>query len=345
MTMVPRIVQVGNGQYRKYGHTRVSWVHKLYRGLVQNCCPVYFYSDRDTAAFEAPFGLRDLGKRTANRRLRETIRAQEPDLLILCHCDIIRNETVAALRDERPNMTVVDCNNDPMFVPENIARIRSRLAVVDAVFTSTGRRAALGAVGDTGGIPVYHMPNPVDAGIECADVSQKPSEALDYDLVFCGKASEHSDRMTRLEFLYRTLDDELRFAVRGCFGQPNVWGLDYDRLLAASKMGLSLNRQEGWEWYASARMAQLVGNGLLTFCHRGTGFDSLFPDESVVYFETDAELLERIREFHRDDAKRRAWAAHARAFMHAEFSVSRFASWIVERSLGLPLSHRYAWNH
>jgi len=64
-----RILLVGFAQLRRYGNTRVSWFFKLHRGLIQNGHFVHFFSDRDTAAFEAPFGLRDLGKKKANKRL------------------------------------------------------------------------------------------------------------------------------------------------------------------------------------------------------------------------------------------------------------------------------------
>ena len=108
-------------------------------------------------------------------------------------------------------------------------------------------------------------------------------------------------------------------------------------------MGLNFNRQEGHYWYSSARMAQLAGNGILQFTHASNRFDELLPDETVVYFNNNEELLRLIKEFHRDDAKRRHWAARARAFFHQEMNSTLYAQYIVEASLMQPFSHDYVW--
>ncbi len=108
-------------------------------------------------------------------------------------------------------------------------------------------------------------------------------------------------------------------------------------------MGLNLNRQEGFYWYSSARMAQLAGNGILQFTHSSPRFDELLPPESVVYFDDDADLLNKIRLFHGDDALRCAWAERARTFFHQEMNNTLYAQYILEASLLQPFSHEYVW--
>lgn len=51
----------------------------------------------------------------------------------------------------------------------------------------------------------------------------------------------------------------------GIYGKPSVYGQKYDYILETSKMALNLNRYEDWPWYSSARIAQIMGNGLLAF--------------------------------------------------------------------------------
>lgn len=334
-----RVLHIAYQQLRRYGQTRVSWAEKLTFGLIKNDHYVKGFSDRDVAAFEAPLGLRDLGHRKANRRLLEMVEAMEPDLVIAGHCDIISNQTLQAIRRLRPGCKIAHCNNDPLFVPSNVERIRSRASVVDAIFVSTGRRELSQFEGI--GARVYHMPNPVDASIENLDNSQRTD--LPIDLLFCSNSANFTKRLEMIKRFKDELAGEMNFKTYGSFGEPPVWGRDYDRALGNSKMGLNLNRQEGHYWYSSARMAQLGGNGILQFTHSGPRFDELMPPESIVYFNDEADLLARVREFHHDDARRQAWAGRAREFFHRELNTRLYAQYIVEATAGLPFSHDYVW--
>ena len=62
-----RVLHIAYQQLRRYGETRVSWAEKLTFGLIKNAHYVKAFSDRDVAAFEAPLGLRDLGRNKANK--------------------------------------------------------------------------------------------------------------------------------------------------------------------------------------------------------------------------------------------------------------------------------------
>ncbi len=334
-----RVLHIAYQQLRRYGKTRVSWAQKLTNGLIKNDHLVQVFSDRDVAAFEAPLGIRDLGKGKANKKLLETVAAFDPDLVIAGHCDIITNETLKQIRQLKPQAAIVHCNNDPLFVPENADRIRYRAEVVDAVFVSTGRRE-LETFKDCGA-RLYHMPNPVDPAIENLDNSARTD--LPIDLLFCSNSNNYTKRLEMVKWLKDSLAGEMNFKTYGSFGEPPVWGRDYERALGQTKMGLNLNRQDGDYWYSSARMAQLGGNGILQFSHSGPRFDELFPSESIVYFSDETELLASIREFHHDDDKRQAWAARAREFFHAKMNNTLYAQYILEASLLLPFSSDYVW--
>lgn len=335
-----RVLHVAYQQLRRYGKTRVSWANKLTQGLIRNDHFVQVFSDRDVAAFEAFLGIRELGKKKANQRLIETVEAVEPDLMIVGHCDLITNETLALIRQRWPSIVMAHCNNDPLFVPSNVDRIRHRAEVVDAVFVSTGMPELKQF--ETSPARFYHMPNPVDASIETLDNSQRTD--LPVDLLFCSNSNDFTQRRDIVVYLKEQLGDELNFNTPGSFGQSPVWGRDYERALADTRMGLNLNRQEGDYWYSSARMAQLAGSGILQFTHSAPKFDELLPAETLVYFDDMESLRDRIREFHHDDAKRQAWASRARTFFHEHMSSKLYAQYILECSLEMPLSHDYVWH-
>jgi len=335
-----KILHVAHQQIRKFGNTRVSWAQKLYHGLIKNDHYVYTFSDRDIAAFEAPLGIRDLGKNKANKRLVETMEAIQADLVIIGHCDIITNETIAKLRSIKPDVVISACNNDPLFVPENFDKILHRCKVVDNMFVSTGIVDLKPFAGDRA--KLFHMPNPVDPAIENSDSSQHQN--LPHDLIFCSKSEAHTQRGKTVSYLRENLSSAINFYTPGSYGTPGVWGRDYDLALAQSKMGLNLNRQEGYHWYSSARIAQMAGNGLLIFSHESANFESLLPPETLVYFNDMDELNNKVIDFHHDDEKRKHWASRCRDFFHSEMNNTLFAQYIVEASMNTPFSHPYIWH-
>ncbi|AOS95920.1 hypothetical protein AUP74_00449 [Microbulbifer aggregans] len=335
-----RIIHVDNHQQRKYGHTSVSWALKLYSGLVRAGHNVLAFSDRDVAAFEAPFRIRELvSRKKVNQRLLQSVEAFEPDLVIFGHCDLIDNETFAEIRRLRPQTVIAACNNDPLFVPRNSDNIAKRCEIADAMFVSTGIEDLKRYEGKRASL--WHMPNPVDPSVETADCSARSD--LEVDLLFCSKAQAYTERGKIVQYLKDNLPQDLNFRTPGMYDQPTLWGRDYDHILANSKMGLNLNRQEGYQWYSSARMAQLAGNGLLVFTHAAARFDEFMPEETLVYFDSEESLLERVVEFHSDDDKRREWAGRCREFFHREINNTLYAQYIVETSMNLPYSHNYVW--
>ncbi|WOX04479.1 glycosyltransferase family protein [Microbulbifer pacificus] len=338
-----RILHVDNHQQRKYGQLRVSWALKLYSGLVRAGHNVLAFSDRDVARFEAPLGIRELGKKITNRRLLQTVEAFEPELIVFGHCDLIGNDTFAEIRRRHPHILLAACNNDPLFVPRNAANIARRCEIADAMFVSTGPQELKRFAGKRASL--WHMPNPVDPSVENADVSLLAADdpALETDLLFCSNSRQFTERGALVSELKEKLPGDLRFHTPGLFEQPALWGRDYERKLAHSKMGLNLNRQEGYQWYSSARIAQLAGNGLLVFTHESAGFDDFMPAETLVYFRDAVTLQQQIVEFHRDDARRQHWASRCRDFFHREMNNTLYAQYIVEATTGAAFSHDYVW--
>lgn len=334
-----RILHIDYQQIRRYGKTHGNWVEKLAFGMIKNNHYLQSFSDRDIAAFEAPLGIRDLGWKRANRRALEMVEAIEPDLVILGHCDNIRNETVMEMRKMQPAIKIAHANCDPLFVPYNVDNIKARAAVCDAVFVTTGKPELAQFEGQRA--RAFHIPNPVDESIETLDNSLRTD--LDIDLLFCSNATKYSSRGQLVEAVRDAVSSEMNFQIFGSFGNAPVWGRDYDRVLARTRMSLNLNRQEGNHWYASDRMAQLAGNGILQFTCDRQQFDTLFPAETIVYFNDEQELVAKVREFHHDDEKRRLWAARARQFFFQEFNSTLYARFIVEATLGQDFSYDYVW--
>lgn len=337
-----RIIIVDGFQMRRFGKEKVATSVKLVNGLTRGNHRVLMFSDRDVAALESWLGLRDLGRRAANRRLIETCDAWRPDLIILGHCDIIRNETLREIRGLVPDVRIVYRNVDPPFDAENVKKVEHRRGCVDAIFMTTGgewlRQFA------TPGNPAAFIPNPTDPAVEYFDTSLKPSAELPIDLIFCGVGNATDERVPVIGRLHEELRGELTFHSYGMYGRPAIWAYEYDRVLGETKMGLNLNRIEGHYLYSSARMSQLMGNGLLTFIDRRGGYDRFFDASNAVLFTGTDELLARIRHFQQDDAARRDVAAAGRTYYQTHFSAQRVGQFMIETAFDLPHSADYVWS-
>jgi len=336
-----RIVQAGHFQLRKYGKAQVSTELKLFNGFVRLKHNVQIFSERDTAAYEAPFGWRNLGRGKANRRLVETCENFQPQLLMLGHCDIIRNKTLAEIRRRLPDLRIAYRNVDALYLEKNVARIRARAPFVDHLFLTTAGDQGRALADDPA--KVSYIPNPVDAAVEVFDNSQVAADSFDRDLFFAGRGDSSLPRFELIRDLKSRLTGILRFDTFGFDGAPAVWGLDYDRILAGSKMGLNLNRQEGAALSSSARVGQLMGNGILSFIHRSGGLELFFQDKAV-FFDSPDELLEKIRHYHDHDDERRQLASAGHAYVHAEMSSERVAQFVIDRTFGNPEGNDYSWS-
>jgi len=332
-----RILVVGNFNEHRNGLVFYDITRKLVNGFIRNGHHVYTVSDRDMARCSNPFGSKELGARAVNRRVREIAENFRPDMVVLCHADTLSRDTVSAIKAMASRPKIVMRCVDPLFEDKVVRNIRRFSDLSDAVFVTTAGEALRQFAHP--GTAVSFMPNPVDPSIETYRAFENVEPA--HDLFFAARAEKPYHRVEFCRDLQRRLPD-VRFDVRGILGHPPVYGDAYYRALDNCRMGLSLDRGAG-ELYASDRMAQYGGNGLLLLVDQASGFDRLFaPDEMVFYRDVD-ELVAQIRRIKADDAVARAVAQRGWAKMHAYFDCSRIARYIVDVAFRLPLSEDYPW--
>jgi hypothetical protein len=326
---------------RRYGQLKVSTGRRHFNGMIRNNWKVCEYSERDIAYFEAPFNIKPLGLRAANKRFIETCDNFKPDVILIGHSDIITNKTLREIKKLMPQVPLIYRNLDPLWRERNIAMINHRKEVMDAIFITTAGKPLKQFC--TGKNIVAHIPNATDPGMDDQDNSAKTE--FERDLMFVGRGSTTDDRYAFLHSIDEKLKQHLRFEAYGLYGNPCIYGEGYEHLLATSKMGLNLNRFEGWPLYSSDRIAQLMGNGLLTFVWDKGDMRHFFTDEHVAFFKDEDELVKKAIAFHHDDARRQTVAAAGRTFYHEHFSGQRIVKFMVETALNLPYSHDYLWQN
>ncbi len=342
-----RILHVGNFGSRAKGAFLHSVAPKLSRGMVRCGHQVVDFADRDVARAGTPFGARKLGGAHANRTLRQLARDMRPDLLILGHADTIGARTVADIRRALPRLRVLQWNVDPVFEPDNIARIRGKLDVVDATLVSTAGEAL--APLRRPGMLLGFLPNPADTSIESgrADLAAE----LPHDLFFaCGHPSRprrtlfgHDWDMEVFIGMLRRAVPGLRARLAGLEGQPHLAGAEYQDALGHCAAGLNVSRRQDHFLYSSDRLAHMAGNGQAILIDRATGYDTLFGPDEMAFFSSMEELAALLRRMLAEPAWRQAVAAAGRARYLALFNETVVARYVVEVALGTCQPHEYAW--
>jgi len=341
-----KIVHVGQFHLLK---PKGAYVHsvapKLSNGLIRNGHRVFDFSDRDMARATSIFANRKMGVGSANRLLRSLCGEIGPDLLILGHADVIGPETIAVIRGDHPKLRVLQWSVDPLFEPDNLARVAKKLDVVDATLISTSGDALRPLIRP--GKLVGFMPNPVDFSIESGTSFATPN--LPYDL-FCAAGPDNLRNIGGEMLTVNDLIDRIKLAIPtircrlGMLkGQPHLKGIAYQQALAQSAIGINVSRRNDVPLYSSDRLAHLVGNGLAVLVDRATGYDRLFTDEQFAFFSSVGEMIERLRALVANPARRAALAAAGRARYHELFNERRVAQYVVEAAFGEVKCEDYEW--
>ena len=126
------------------------------------------------------------------------------------------------------------------------------------------------------------------------------------------------------------------------FGVQPVWGGDFLNKLSNSKMALNLSRGKPIKYYSSDRIAQLMGNGLLTFIDNDTRYNDFFEDDEMIFYKGIADLAYKINKYSKDDILRRKIAKKGYEKYHRYFNSSVVAKYIIDRTFGL--NSKYLWN-
>lgn len=336
-----RILYIGQGHGFDGPRKYYFIPQKIINGMTRLGHHVVSINDRDVARNSNIFRSQKIGARAMNAYVLEMCKAYQPHLIMLGHCKNVTNETLVEIRESLPDIRITYRNVDPLNAANNITDIQQRVGHVDSIFVTTA-----GDILRQFSHPrtkIAFMPNPVDPAIETARAYANPQ--ADIDVLFIAAAMRHAKDHRALTARYLADNaGSLRLSLRGLYANdPPLFGADYFTLLGRSKMGLSLNKVNDYYLYASDRMSQYMGCGLLTFIPNGAQFEDIFGEGSFVSFVGDEELLDKIRFYATHDTARIQMAKTGCDKIHAYFHVDKVCQYILDRTFDRPLSMDYAW--
>lgn len=338
-----RILQIANFDRKNNLRYFYNCDFKIFNGLVREGHAVYQFSDRDVAKELSPFKSRFGGKSRTNKKLIDIFKTLMPDLIVAGHIAIIGNETLKELLEIKPDLKIIFFNVDPLFVPEyqrNVDYLNSLTDIADGIFITTaqadllkqfsGKKAKIG-----------FMPNPFDSSIDSGRVfeNNKPK----YDVFFAGGWPYRHSLMDKIE---SEVPSASVFRC-GLTNEHRIFGNQYTKTLNDSRMGMNFPHGKEEKFtpylYSSDRISHYIGNGLLTFMDKKTGYDDYFNDEELVFYSSAEELIEKIKFFRSNDELARKFASNAWKKGHEYYNSALIVRYMIEIVHGQKPSHNYQW--
>jgi hypothetical protein len=325
---------------------------KLANGFTRNGHIVQFFSDRDVARNGTLFRSSRVGRGVANANFLKVARAFQPELIVTAHSCLISTENFAEAKriGTRPRLAQICV--DPLFRTVNVSFLKERAAVMDATFVTTAG-AALTQFSSPTNVSTY-IPNPVDGSIETGRSFERSDQA--FDLFYAANAGgDRPDDARRTIPRLVAATPGIAFDFRGFDGNPPVFGFEYFRHLADSRMALNINSDrsetagtqapaEQLYLYNSDRISQIMGCGLLALSLRVNKMMELFEeDKEMVFFDRPEDAAEAVLRLKRDDTRRRAIAAAGWRKSHERLNERLVTRYIEEVTFRRPLSQSYAW--
>ena len=341
-----KILHVTNRAERYDGKKFYNLPFKMNHGFVRNGHNVYWFSDRDVAKTASLIPSSKFGRAACNKKFIELCKWFRPDVLALCHANILTVETLETVGKMLPGLRVFQYNIDGLYIESNVRYIQSKSHFVKYTFmTSAG--SALNEVG-TPDAPACFIPNPVDASIDI----YRNWELTDfhYDLLFVGKRSDWIDPESLRALAFKLLPDDpsgLRVLMSN-----SLWGSEMMAAIGASRMAVCFNqvppgeqKGDGGKLYLSSsdRISSCMGNGLLAFTDKSFALAELYGSDALVEVASYDDFREQALFYVANDAARIEVAKKGYEISHREFNEKLVTRYMLERVFEEKLTHPYAW--
>ena len=108
-------------------------------------------------------------------------------------------------------------------------------------------------------------------------------------------------------------------------------------------MALNLSQGKPSKFYSSDRIAQLIGNGILTFVDKKTELDKIFNNKEVVFYKGIKDLSKKIMLYKEAKRLRDAIAEKGMKKYHKHMNSKIVSNFIIQRTFGKSSKQKYIW--
>ena len=342
-----KILHVTNFNQRFNGRLHYNTGGRINNGFIRLGHNVLTISDRDI--INKSKNLRDLnGKKTLQNSILEASQNFNPDCIVLGHADSVTNETLDNLKNFNKNLKISQWFLDPLGIngpdyEKNLARINEKKKYLDATFLTTDPKVLNLNIENS-----HFIPNPCDQSFET--LKNYENNCIN-DVFFAMSHGVHRGGLKKgknddREFFINKLikkNKEINFDIYGMNNVQPIWGDSFINKVALSSMGLNLSRGKPLKYYSSDRLAQLMGNGLLTFVHEKTYFDDFISNDKIIYYQSLDDLGDKLNKYKKDHKARKLIAKNGKDFYMRELNSTLVSEFILSKTMNFKTNKKFVW--
>ena len=344
---VLKILHITNFNQRFNGRLHYNTGRRINNGFIRLGHNVLTLSDRDI--INKSKNIRDFnGKKTLQKSIIDSYGNFNADCIILGHADSVTIETLDYLKNLNKNLKIGQWFLDPLgkngpdYI-KNTNRITDKQKFLDATFLTTDPKSLTKKIKNS-----YYIPNPCDSSFETLKNYNKEC----YNDVFFAmshgvhrgglKKGKTDDRELFINKLIKK-NSNINFDIYGMNNVQPIWGDDFLNKISNSSMGLNLSRGMPIKYYSSDRMAQLLGNGLLTFVDIATGFGDFFSKDQIIFYKNIDDLGYKLNKYKKDFKVRKKIAKNGSEFYLKEFNSTLVSDFILSKTLDYKTKRSFIW--
>ena len=340
-----KIMHITNFNYRFDGRLHYNTGRRLNNGFVRLGHNVLTVSDRDILHNKKNIG--DLaGSKSLQSSIINNYNNFKPDLVVLGHADNVSNDTLSYIKKDKTLISQWFLDPVGKHGPDytnNKKRILEKSDSVDSTFLTTNPSSLDFKINNS-----FYLPNPCDASFEILNNFNK---SCDNDLFFAMSHGVHrgelkkgkkDDREIFIKKLIK-LNKSITFDIYGMFNSQPIWANTFLSKVSNSSMGLNLSRGKPIKYYSSDRLAQLMGNGLLTFVDKKTCLSDFFTDKEIIFYKDINDLSYKLNKYKKDKKQRINIARNGKKKYFKYFNSTIVADYIIKQTLDVKSSKKFLW--
>ncbi|MDB9760883.1 glycosyltransferase [Pelagibacteraceae bacterium] len=346
-----RILHVTNFNERLDGRLFFNTGRRINNGFIRLGHSVLGFSDRDIVKNYK--SLKDFtGSNTLNDKLKNTCFNYKPDMIVMGHSDLINSQQLGELRDDYPNIKIAQWFLDPLNkdgpdYTRNKKRIMDKSENIDTNFITTCPSVLKFLPKNTDN---FFIPNPVDSSFEtlnnfnehCStDVFFALSHGVHRGVLKSGKSDDRNYFLKQL--MQKTKN--VKFDIYGLDKVQPIWADHYFKVVSNAKMGLNLSRGEPIKYYSSDRIAQIIGNGLVTLIDQKTQYSDFFNNNEMVFYKNLSDLSEKIIKISKDEKLRKKIGKAGKNKYFKYFNSTIVADFLINKTFGINKTKKYFWHN
>ncbi len=338
----PKVLHISNfNEKNNHRLFNISIATKLTNGFIRNKCDVINFSYRNYLSQKIFPNL--------DNDILDVSKNYKPDLILLGHNNILKNETLQIFKDEKKKIALWYEDHVVNYGPNwknNLDLIEKNHDLIDHYFITTHPSVIKTRIKKN---KLNYLPIPVDENIENLKIYKNKYRykdlffALSHGVNFGGLRKDSKDE--REIFLSKLIENgkDINFHILGINGDKPKWNYDFYKEMMICKMSLNLSRGKPLKFASSNRIASYMGNGILTFINKKVKFQEIFSEDEMVFYENENDLILKILELRKDISKINRISRNGRNKYFKIFNNLIISDSIISKTLGSTPKYRYEW--